>query len=106
MHDLLKVRPQLPDPPDAGFCSFTADFDREAPSAPGHFTSSSSARSICAAQGRHGLRTRRSIRDLRSILPFFLCVFSALTLLVGALRVSTGGLGHGLDAWEVPMTSS
>ena len=96
----------FPRPTRRRFCSFTADFDRTSPSTPAHATSSSSARSICAAQGRHGLRTRPSIRDLRSISPFFLYVFSALTLLVGALRVSTGGLGPGLDAWEVPMMSS
>ena len=65
-----------------------------------------SLRSFCSASGRLNLRTRRSIRDLRSISPFFFHVFSALTLLVDALRVHTGGIGPGLDAWEVPTTVS
>ena len=95
-----------PDPPDTGFCSLAADFDRRLPSAPAHSTSSSALRSFCSASGRLNLRTRRSIRDLRSISPFFFHVFSALTLLVGALRVHTGGIGPGLDAWEVPTTFS
>ena len=92
--------------PNTGFCSLAANFDRKAPSAPGHSTSGSSARSICAARGRLNLRTRRSIRYLRSISPLLAFVFCSHSSLAGALRARTGALGLGLGAVKVSKTCS